>query len=204
MGKWRSDYSGPQSGFPNQTDQIIPISHQSMTMGLGHLHPMNAHFSYRPTAYHWRSVATTGLVIAWDIRNNTASESKLLSLGVAETIRLRRYTLSGDFWHLTTQSLDPSVWAAWQYHIPSSVAGCAVYFRRPQVHAATMAAGLKGLAHNHCYRLEVYDETYSLAQNTTIFGLALREYLVGEASVGVGRGESILLEYAEVPVTQCK
>merc|ERR1712232_1213259 len=149
MGKWRSDYSGPQSGFPNQTDQIIPISHQSMTMGLGHLHPMNAHFSYSPKAYHWRSAATTGLVIAWDIRNDTASESKLLALAVAETIRLRRYTTDGDLWHLTTQSLDPSVWAAWQYHDPGSVAGYAVYFRRTQAATTAMATGLKGLTHNH-------------------------------------------------------
>jgi len=86
--KWRSDFQNPKGNFrspcapPCAEAAAIADVHQSMTMGLAHYHPMNAHFSFWPTGYSIRSVATTGLVLAWDIRIDTAEESALLAQGL--------------------------------------------------------------------------------------------------------------------------
>ena len=111
----------PQGNFracppPCANGSAVADIHQSMTMGLAHYHPMNAHFAFYATGYAWRSVVTTGLVLAWDVRNDTAAERRTLALAVAETQRLRRYTVAGDVWWLTPQTLDPTRWAAWQHH----------------------------------------------------------------------------------------
>ena len=102
----------PQGNFracppPCANGSAVADIHQSMTMGLAHYHPMNAHFAFYATGYAWRSVVTTGLVLAWDVRNDTAAERRTLALAVAETQRLRRYTVAGDVWWLTPQTPIP-------------------------------------------------------------------------------------------------
>ena len=57
-------------------------------MGLAHYHPMNAHFAFYATGYAWRSVVTTGLVLAWDVRNDTAAERRTLALDVEDESQL--------------------------------------------------------------------------------------------------------------------
>eukprot|EP01045_Picozoa_sp_COSAG04_P015860 COSAG04_NODE_1284_length_7376_cov_4.157345_13_plen_120_part_01 len=78
----------PQGNFracppPCANGSAVADIHQSMTMGLAHYHPMNAHFAFYATGYAWRSVVTTGLVLAWDVRNDTAAERRTLALAVA-------------------------------------------------------------------------------------------------------------------------
>eukprot|EP00658_Telonema_sp_P-2_P044823 TRINITY_DN3272_c0_g1_i7.p1 TRINITY_DN3272_c0_g1~~TRINITY_DN3272_c0_g1_i7.p1 ORF type:complete len:688 (-),score=118.99 TRINITY_DN3272_c0_g1_i7:535-2598(-) len=119
--KWRSDHSigTTRSAWERSRTVASALSaeHQSMTMGLGHYHPMNAHFSYWADGFSWRSAATTGIVMAWDVRTDNSSQLAMLAKAVAETQRLRRYTVSGDLWWLTEQSLASNVWAAWQFHV---------------------------------------------------------------------------------------
>jgi hypothetical protein len=168
-----------------------------MTMGLSHYHPMNAHFSFYATGYAWRSVVTTGLVIAWDVRNDTAAEQHTLALAVAETQRVRKYTIAGDVWWLTEQSLDSTSWAGWQYHVPH-VGGTAVYFRRHDASSVKMKSGLRGISATNssaaaigeekkeeaaspfaaCYSVQAYDEHYALVLNKTMSGAALSGYEV--------------------------
>ena len=188
----------PQGNFracppPCANGSAVADIHQSMTMGLAHYHPMNAHFAFYATGYAWRSVVTTGLVLAWDVRNDTAAERRTLALAVAETQRLRRYTVAGDVWWLTPQTLDPTRWAAWQHHVPR-VGGAAVFFRRHGAAAASMAAGLRGLAAGACYSVQLWDEHYALALNATMAAAALREHAVALPAPAT----SALLEYRAV------
>ena len=163
-------------------------------MGLSHYHPMNAHFAFYATAYSVRSVATTGFVLAWDIRNDTAAELRALALGCAETIRLRKYTVAGDFWWLTPQTLDATVWAAWQVHVPTAQSGAALFFRRAGATGNSMAAGLRGVGGAWCFAVQLYDESYALVSDTVMTGLELRDFKVVLDSPGT----SALLEYTRI------
>eukprot|EP01043_Picozoa_sp_COSAG02_P072044 COSAG02_NODE_13418_length_1397_cov_1.338213_1_plen_230_part_10 len=196
--KWRSDYQNPQGNFrscspPCVNGSLVADIHQSMTMGLTHYHPMNAHFSFYATGYSWRSVATTGLVLAWDVRFDTAAEQHTLALAVAETQRLRKYTVSGDFWHLTPQTLDPSQWAAFQYHVPH-VGGAASFFRRYKSTTSRMRARLRGIAvaGAQCYSVQMYDEQYLQVLNRTMAAADLQKFEVSLLTPAT----SMLLEYA--------
>ena len=200
--KWRSDFQNPLGNFrsckpPCANGSAVADIHQSMTMGLSHYHPMNAHFSFYATGYAWRSVVTTGLVIAWDVRKDTAAEQHTLALAVAETQRVRKYIIAGDVWWLTEQSLDPTQWAGWQYHVPH-VGGTAVYFRRHNASSVKMKSGLRGISATNssaaavgekekeeaaspfaaCYSVQAYDEHYALVLNKTMSAAALSDYEV--------------------------
>ena len=168
---------------------------------------MNAHFSFYATGYAWRSVVTTGLVLAWDVRNDTVAEQHTLALAVAETQRVRKYTVAGDLWWLTPQSLDPTSWAAWQTHVPH-VGGTAVYFRRNRATSGSMKSGLRGISNSSaaavgetlaCYSVQAYDEHYALVLNKTMSAAALSAYEVALPQPST----SMLLEYKAVGGGSC-
>jgi hypothetical protein len=202
----RSDFQNPLGNFrsckpPCANGSAVADIHQSMTMGLAHYHPMNAHFSFYATGYAWRSVVTTGLVMAWDVRSDTAEERHTLALAVAETQRLRQYTVAGDVWWLTAQTLDPTAWAAWQTHVPH-VGGTAVYFRRHRATATSMKSGLRGLhilMAKACYSVQAYDEHYVLVLNETMGAAALAAHEVALPRPST----SMLLEYRAVGGASC-
>jgi hypothetical protein len=157
-----------------------------MTIGLAHYHPMNAHFSFYATGYAWRSVVTTGLVLARDVRNYTVAKQHALARAAAETQRLRRYTVAGDIWWLTPQTLDPTSWAAWQTHVPH-VGGTTMYFRRNRATSGSMKSGLRGISSTSaaavgetsaCYSVQAYDEHYALVLNKTMSAASLSAYEV--------------------------
>ena len=139
---------------------------------------------------------------------NTDSDYHTLALAVAETQRVRKYTIAGDVWWLTEQSLDPTQWAAWQYHVPH-VGGTAVYFRRHKASSVKMKSGLRGISATNssaavvgekeeaspfaaCYSVQMYDEHYSLALNKTMTAAELQEHEVSLPQPAT----SMLLEYA--------
>lgn len=191
--KWRSDNVTLDSNrqWIRNDNPFLPVAHQSMTMGLSHYHPMNAHMAWYANGYHWRSSATTGQLIAWDTRVDSDAERQLLARAVNETLRMRPYLIKGDFWHLTEQSLDTSDWAAWQYHVPKMNSGCAFFFRRHHAPAAVMPAGLVGLRSGGMYRLLAYDDNYALVQNATMDADALRGYDITLSAVM----SSLAIEY---------
>ena len=210
--KWRSDFQNPLGNFrsckpPCANGSAVADIHQSMTMGLAHYNPMNAHFSFYATGYAWRSVVTTGLVLAWDVRNDTVAEQHTLALATAETLRLRKYTVAGDIWWLTPQTLDPTSWAAWQTHVPH-VGGTAVYFRRNRATSGSMKSGLRGISNSSaaavgetlaCYSVQAYDEHYALVLNKTMSATALSAYEVALPQPST----SMLLEYKSVGGGSC-
>jgi len=199
--KWRSDFMVNTTRHRSFYEDLS-VPQQSMTMGLGFYHPMNAHFAYWADAYAWRSAATTGIVIAWDVRNDTLAQQHLLALAVAETKRLRKYTTTGDLWWLTPQTLLTTSWAAWQYHMPDTPSmGMAVFFRRSQAEQTTMVAGLRGIDNSTdaCYQVALYDENYALTDNNPMTGKALRSVVITLPE----RSSSAVLEYVAVPAAKC-
>ena len=105
-----------------------------------------------------------------------------------------------DLWWLTPQSLEHTVWAGWQHHLPAERAGCAVFFRRDQAAAPSMAAGLRGVTSGACFRVVLYDNDYMLASNTTMGGADLAKL---EVRLPL-KMSSALLEYALAPPSSCK
>jgi hypothetical protein len=86
--------------------------------------------------YAWRSAGVVGKAISWgppgweEIASNPAKLA-LAQAAVAETKRIRSRGIEGDFYPLSSISLDMNVSAMYQFHRRNQNDGFAMVFRRP-------------------------------------------------------------------------
>jgi alpha-galactosidase len=216
---WRHD--GPNT----------PEAAQAMTMGISAFAPISGsgvtsslagsegpEFDVSP--YNWRSAGAAAKVVGWGV---AAWESvmgnpallQLLRAAQAETTRIREITITGDYYPLTDIGLDPTAFAAYQFH--TAAAGYALVFRRPLAPEG-MTLKLRAVDPSAPYTLRFY-RNYTLAANGTMCapGSRLRSGLELRLPWGLPRptvevlttltepsaGESLLIEYFRDTHNQC-
>ena len=184
--KWQSDF----------TSRGAPEPLQGHLMGEQHYQPLSAAGVWANDPYTWRSTATTGQLIFWDQRNDTAEDRNRTAAAIAETKRLRPLILGGDFFVLTNldrygasnMSASLSSWAAWQWAYASRRSGAAVFLRRSQAPASTTVA-LNYIDAVATYELRFFHD-YALNRTERHAGRSL-----AALSVSLEANTSLLLEY---------
>ncbi len=182
---WRSDYND------NNVRRGDPIADQGMTMGLAPFMPINTGPAWRTNPYYWRCASSSGPIGYWDPRKGGYSieESKQ---AIAESQELQPYVL-GDFFRLTANSVDPTVWIGWQYHRPSEDDGYAVFFRRDECPYSMMDTSLRAVTPEKKYEVSYYSG-YDLDKREILTGKELKSLSVG---IPKRRG-SVLVRYKPV------
>ena len=182
---WRSDYND------NNVRRGDPIADQGMTMGLSTFMPLSAGPVWRADPYFWRSANVAGPIVYWDLRREDYSVEQC-RLAVKEARELRPYFL-GDLWHLTANTTDPHVWAAYQYHRPEEDDGFACLFRRGDCPYPMMDMSLRGVGADARYEVR-YFYGYELARTDVRSGEQLRGLRVEIPE----KRRSLLLRYRRV------
>ena len=155
---WRSDCQA--------SGDFDPVSNQGFTYGLlswiplcGAAVPMS-HLS----AYSFRSAYAPAILMCWpmaavtDIRQRWKNiDLNLLRKLLKEYVALRPY-LFGDFYPLTSYSLDAHDWMAWQCDRPDMGRGMLQAFRRPDCTEKTQVYKLHGLNPDATYAVVDLDE----------------------------------------------
>ena len=93
--------------------------------------------------YVMRSDMASFFLMSWDMRRKDLDYDRLRSL-MSEWRKIAKY-YSGDYYPLTTHSLDDSVWMAWQFDRPDLNAGMIQVFRRAESPYETAKFRMKGL-----------------------------------------------------------
>lgn len=196
--KWQSDFTGgPSQGDPDGVAAQSQL--QGHLMGEQHYQPLSAAGIWASDPYTWRSVATTGGLIFYDQRNQTAAKRRQTAAAIAETKRLRALVLAGDFFVLTNldrygysnSSAASTSWAAWQWANATKESGVAVFFRRASAPAALTVA-LNYIDASATYELRHYGG-YDLDKTERSSGVEL-----AKLEVSVATNASLLLEYSRV------
>jgi len=120
-----------------------PIQDQVQMAGLSLYVPLHAGGCWGFDPYVFRSIATTGTSLCPDARPATFPAA-LAKAAIAEAKSLRPFYL-GDYYPLTSVSLDETHWCGWQLDRPDLGKGCAVLLRRPKSPYTILEATLRGL-----------------------------------------------------------
>ena len=143
VNKWRSD-ADSNGGLLQRASED-----QLFTLSLSHFFPLHAGSIMSSEPYIWRSSATTGGVLWWNVSDPKVSMPPAVhartEAALAESHRLRPLLLSGDFFNLTevplgnSTGLSPSttVWTAWQI-ASDSCKGAVWAFRREHAAPSTV------------------------------------------------------------------
>jgi alpha-galactosidase len=102
-------------------------------------------------SYGFRSVMVPNIVGCWDMRRKDLDYDFLRRL-VAEW-RSTADLLFGDFYPLTSYSVENVVWLAWQFHRPDLGKGMVQAFRRSESPYESARFFLLGLEPNTLYRI---------------------------------------------------
>ena len=135
---------------------------QAQTSGLSRFVPLNATLSmcglpgYQPLSlYGLRSAATSGFGICQD-NFSKGFPTDLFKREIAE-VRMLAPLYLGDFYPLTSVSVNPEVWCAWQFDSPEQGRGFAMFFRRPKSLNPVIEVALHGLEPAAVYELTFVD-----------------------------------------------
>jgi alpha-galactosidase len=157
---WRSDYGC----FAEATADGLQVH----AAGLASWVPLSSGGSICPPGdtYHCRSNLSAALIEAGLCNDATRMDALLGDGGsfpwdwyrrmLAEFYRARPL-FYGDYYPLTSVTLLPDAWLAWQCHRPDLGQGLVVAFRRLRSPHATAVFPLKGLARGRRYRFEDAD-----------------------------------------------
>lgn len=156
---WRSDAQA--SGL------FDPVSNQIYNQGLFPWIPLSAGavpMGSPVSAYAMRSAYCPAMVLAWPMINITDLDKErwsqkdvdLLRRLLKEYIAVRPYTF-GDYYPLMPQSLEQTVWAAWQFDRPDLAEGMVQAFRRKDSIYESIHAKLHGLDPNAIYTVSNLD-----------------------------------------------
>ena len=96
-------------------------------------------------AYAWRSAATTGLAIQWDMRSEAQDIAALSVSASAETKRIRPIILAGNMFLLSPTTMRSDVWQGWQYHDAPGKRGAALLFRRENATEPSFSPQMHGV-----------------------------------------------------------
>jgi alpha-galactosidase len=144
---WRSD-----------TTCSPPVSSawdQCQTAGLSLYVPLHSAGAWGVDPYQFRSVATSGILIAKEGRVEEKRATEVLAR-IREVKDLRPFWL-GDYYPLLSINLDETQWCAWQFDRPDMNEGFAMFFRRPQSPYTTTEVALRGLEPSSTYTVTFVD-----------------------------------------------
>ncbi|NLX56426.1 MAG: hypothetical protein GXY58_15060 [Planctomycetaceae bacterium] len=172
---WRSDNTCDMIGARPDTIAHAAIKNQLMSLGLNRYVPLSTVGQMGTTPYLFRSGFNGGIAFAEDCRSQDFPREQL-QLAIAEARQLRHFWL-GDFYPLSTPTLDPAAWCVMQYHRPTNSDGIVVCFRREQSPYASFDCTLRGIDPDADYEvLERHD--YHPSPPATIRGRQLQHYRV--------------------------
>ncbi len=182
---WRSDITcGPITETAHND-----VYNHNQTLTLGEYIPFHACAVWEPNANDLRSAATAGLACTFDILNpdfDFATAGKLLE----ETNRLASLW-TGDFYPLTTPTLEENGFVAYQLHKDRK--GYAVVFRLAECTETDFVLKLQGIDGTAMYDVTLTDE--QLEKNSV--AVAGEELAAGFTVTLPDARSSLVVEYAE-------
>jgi alpha-galactosidase len=184
---WRTDGTiGPLLGKDfNQA----ALQNQVMTAGLSRYVPVSTSGQMGATPYLFRSGFNGGISFCEDVRPVDYPRDQLKS-AIIEGKRIRKFYF-GNFYPLTTVSLDPSVWCVTQYHLTNENSGMIMAFRRPGSNQPGFPmSGLREIDPKALYTITRY-QTYEPLPSQKMTG---EEFLRSMAEISEIPG-SVLIEY---------
>ena len=155
---WRSD----TGCFPEDSERRITVWNHNQILGLAEYLPYHACAVWDTDAYTVRSTATHGLAANFHILDpgfDFEQGSKVLR----EVCEMKSYW-DGDFYPLTSATLDESVWSAYQLAFEDH--GALYVFRRANSRQCTKKFALKAVDLSKNYSLTLIDEHFVRTQLT--------------------------------------
>jgi alpha-galactosidase len=140
-----------------------PISQQMQTYGMALWIPYFGTGVSGTDAYTFRSQMTPAIVTTWDLRRNDLDVSMIRSL--VEQWRTIAGDYLGDFFPLTSYSLEKDVWAAMQFGQPDASHGFMVAYRRSGSLYEKAVFKLRGLKPDRTYEIINVDATEKLTKS---------------------------------------
>ena len=166
----RNDLETLRRAVPLLRDDHLfePVGQQGHTYGISYWIPYHGTgtlagpskiFKDQPNVpvddYFFRSHMAPSLNICLDMRERTLDYEKLRRL-VGQFQRIAPFYLA-DYYPLAPYSLDPKVWAAWQFDRPETGEGVVQAFRRKESTEASAKFKLQGLDPKATYEVENLD-----------------------------------------------
>lgn len=157
-GHRRNDLEGVRRSISfTRTDFMMePVSQQAMAYGIFSWMPYHAGGEKSIDTYLFRSSFTAPhSIVAQDVRNKDLDYNLLRKL----TRQWREYArfYLGDYYPLTSYSLDTDVWIAWQFDLPEEGAGLVQAFRRQDSPYESARYKLKNLDEGAKYKVRNLD-----------------------------------------------
>ncbi len=178
---WRSDTSC-SAGHPEWN--------QVQTIGLSQYIPFHTACGWTPEPYDFRSSATGGAICQWAYLDpNFPLEQAKAVMAEAKENSIYWY---GDFYPLTSCTLNSDHWAAYQFHRPDMNAGLVLVFRRAESNYTALGANLRAVKADTTYRVEFVDQAMKKTVRT-MTGKELSESM--ELRVPQ-KGSSVVIRYA--------
>jgi alpha-galactosidase len=136
----------------------------------GHSYGLAPWFPYYGTgvrdtnAYGFRSCMCPGMIPCWDMRDRTLPYDEIRRLtGQWKQVADNFF---GDFYPLTSYSIDPAEWIAWQFHREDAGQGMVQAFRRDESVYESARFRLQGLAPDATYDVTDLDKPEATVQIT--------------------------------------
>jgi alpha-galactosidase len=141
---WRTDYS-----------YFEPNGYQCHTYGINFYIPTSSTGHGHPDTYSFRSSINSGVVLGWNLYlpNFPVEHARKL---IAEFKKIRPF-FYGDYYPLTTHSVEDDVWMAYQFHREDMKQGMVMTFRRPQSKDDSNCLKLRGLLPEANYEVTFED-----------------------------------------------
>ncbi len=145
---WRTDYPWE------------PIGQQGQTYGLSMWVPYHGTGVTADDAYTVRSDMAPFFLMSWDMNRKQTDFDKLRQL-MAEWRKINVY-YNGDYYPLSSYSIDNKVWMAWQFNRPEHGDGLVQTFRRAESAYIEAEFKLRGLDAGAKYRVTNLDTSHSV------------------------------------------
>lgn len=155
---WRSD----TGCHPDSEEYRNTIWNHNQILTLSEYLPYHACAIWESDAYTVRSTATQGIACNYAIFSPDFDFDRA-GKSVAEVQRLKHFW-NGDFYPLSTATLDKTVWSAYQLALPDS--GAMYVFRRPESAESTKTYAFNAVDPGKQYRLTFTDENYNSWEET--------------------------------------
>jgi alpha-galactosidase len=162
---------------------------QSQTYGLSLYLPVHATIGWTVGAYECRSSAISGFCAEWDILDDKFPLAKAKSC-ISEMRENSKYW-TGDFYPLTSWTMSPSRWMAWQLHRPDLDEGMILAFRHEESPYSALQVNLRGLKPDQTYVVHFIDEEHRSITKT----MSGRQLAALELQIPA-RHHSLLVRYA--------
>jgi alpha-galactosidase len=132
------------------------VAMQGHTYGLASWLPFYGTSVRDADPYIFRSSICPHNTSSYDVRDPKADHSRLRKR-YAERATVAPFLLHGDYYPLTSYSLDEAHWIGWQFHRPEAGGGVVQMFRRSESIYDSARVRLRGLAPESTYRITDLD-----------------------------------------------